>query len=720
MTTVNSLVKLCKAEGLSFDTIKYHQDVTGFGSVFEALEKRTNIKEIEVLLWGNPKNVQEMGLLSSLEAIAKETNESVTAAWEACGDSAKAIQMLEDICVKAISRLPGVQVPGVNISAALKEVWVMLVRAHRSMERARHGHDASTDSFLNFLFNRRDTRLERFMAGVSAVEATYDNNSRERFLLENLYEALRIDNMPTLKYWVDAQYAETGPMQIKNGLWKANEGIYKPINDRETDPDFLPKVGLVQMKKINPDGTRRYKGSFETPEKPMWIANRMALYVSNDQVVPTQETQVVLQGLEERNFDFRDLEDQIIWNYPPFSPGCLVWYQLRGISNTLSGPDGSWRKDGDYAKARATISFREKLARSMDCIEEIEESVNMLNVNVLDPMLRRFSDVMSTLQDLSANLLYGDDDDQHISFTELRNSTSLWTSSFDCAKRFINKSPPMHFRDRVCFAEISDNRLETQVERKGTDWTQVVMGFEKVDLDRQKPLYSLIAHQDGQKDVPTITTYGDPNSIPVGARARMLQLPKSSQSEFGRVSNWQQAKTGDYYEIPVTFANTYNSKPNVTCWLEGFEAHTTKNLRVRAEVIDTTDKGCVIRIGGWWDTELVHVNAVWFAHAADHPHVFTGGGSVHKYGQHSDIWAPFVSVDFPEGRFKKRRPDIFLAISLLDTHHLFNPRCELKATNVTKRGMKVSVDAWWDTYCYEAGFSCIAFDPDFFQEGSKV
>lgn len=143
--------------------------------------------------------------------------------------------MLEDICVKAISRLPGVQVPGVNISAALKEVWVMLVRAHRSMERARHGHDASTDSvcllkpsssgdlvlmhsqFLNFLFNRRDTRLERFMAGVSAVEATYDNNSRERFLLENLYEALRIDNMPTLKYWVDAQYAETGPMQIKNG-----------------------------------------------------------------------------------------------------------------------------------------------------------------------------------------------------------------------------------------------------------------------------------------------------------------------------------------------------------------------------------------------------------------------------------------------------------------------------------------------------------------------
>ncbi|KLO92414.1 Uncharacterized protein LW93_11988 [Fusarium fujikuroi] len=350
------------------------------------------------------------------------------------------------------------------------------------------------------------------------------------------------------------------------------------------------------------------------------------------------------------------------------------------------------------------ISVREELARSIDYIEEIEESVEMLNRNVLDPMLKRFSDLMSTLQDLSANLLYGDDDDQHINLTELMNSTKLWTSSFGCAQSFIKKAAPIHFRDRVGYAEISDYRLQEQVERNGTDWTQVVMGFEQADLDRRKPLYSLIVHQDAQKDAPTITTYGDPNSIPVGARARMLQLPKSSQSEFGRVSNWQQTKTGDYYEILVTFANTYTSKPNVICWLEGFEAYPTKNLRVRAEAIDITDKGCVVRIGSWWDTELVHVNAVWFAHATDHPHVLTGGGSVHKYGQHSDIWAPFVSMDFPEGKFKKRRPDIFFAISLLDTHHLFNPRCELKATNVTKRGMKVSVDAWWDTYCYKAGF----------------
>ncbi|KAF5721668.1 h-type lectin domain-containing protein [Fusarium globosum] len=697
MTTVNSLVKLCKAEGLSFDTIKYHQDVTGFGSVFEALEKRTNIKEIEVLLWGNPKNVQEMGLLSSLEAIAKETNESVTAAWKACGDSAKAIQMLEDICVQATSPLPDVQVPAVNIPAALKEVWDVVARGHRSMERARHGHDASTDCFLSFLFNRRDTRLDKFMADLGVVESIYDKSSRERFLLENFYEAVRIENIPGLKIWVGAQFAETGPLQIKKYRGSMRFGV--PFADGD-DADV---------------------------ERPYRIARHMVLYVSNDQVVPTEETRMALQELRRDRFDFVDihllevaLRRSMFLPYDDFPPVCLAIYQMQGILNTLSGPDGPWTKDSNNAKARAMISVREELARSIDYIEEIEESVEMLNRNVLDLMLKRFSDLMSTLQDLSANLLYGDDDDQHINLTELMNSTKLWTSSFSCAKSFIKKAAPIHFRDRVGYAEISDYRLQEQVERNGADWTQVVMGFEKVDLDRRKPLYSLIAHQDAQKDAPTITTYGDPNSIPVGARARMLQLPKSSQSEFGRVSNWQQAKTGDYYEIPVTFANTYNSKPNVTCWLEGFEAHTTKNLRVCAEVIDTTDKGCVIRIGGWWDTELVHVNAVWFAHAADHPHVFTGGGSVHKYGQHSDIWAPFVSFDFPEGKFKKRRPDIFLAISLLDTHHLFNPRCELKATNVTKRGMKVSVDAWWDTYCYKAGFSCIAFDPDFFQDSSKV
>ncbi|KAG4253210.1 hypothetical protein FPRO03_07170 [Fusarium proliferatum] len=639
MTTVNRLVELCKAEGLSFDTIKYHQDVAGFGSVFEALEERTNIKEIEVLLWGNPKNVQEMGLLSSLESIVKETNESVTAAWKACG-----------------------------------------------------------------------------------VEATYDSSSKERFLLENLYEALRIDNMSALITWVREQYAGTGPMQIKNGLWKPNEGTYEPIQLDHVQPQNYPWITRIEMKKINPDGSLRFRVPGEKPDSIHLIAKGMILYVSDGQVVPDQETKIILQGLQEEKFDFRWLKPNSIRYRSPFSflEDCLVWYQMRGISNTLSGPDGSWRKDGDYAKARAIISVREELARSIDYIEEIEESVDMLNTNVLDPMLRSFSDVMSTLQDLSANLLYGDDDDQNINFTELINSSKLWTSSFVCAKDFINKPTPIHFRDRVGFAEISDCQLETPVERKGTDWTQVVMGFEKVDLDRRKPLYSLIAHQDGQKDAPAMTTYGDPNSIPVGARARMLQLPKSSQSEFGRVSNWQRTKTGDYYDIPVTFVNTYTSKPNVVCWLEGFEALPTKNLRVRAEAIDITDKGCVVRTGGWWDTELVHVNAVWFAHAADHPHVFTGGGSVHKYGQHSDIWAPFVSFDFPEGKFKKRRPDIFLAISLLDTHHLFNPRCELKATNVTKRGMKVSVDAWWDTYCYEAGFSCIAFDPDFFQEGSKV
>ncbi|RBA13574.1 hypothetical protein FPRO05_02367 [Fusarium proliferatum] len=483
------------------------------------------------------------------------------------------------------------------------------------------------------------------------------------------------------------------------------------------------------MKKINPDGSMQthpiaaYREE-QGVQMPYKIARRMVLYVSNDQVVPTQETQMVLQGLEEEKFDFSELYyDRKFPNrnfHPPFLTICRVWYQMRGILNTLSGPDGSWRKDDDHAKACATITVREKLARSMDYIQEIEESVETLNFNVLDPMLRSFSDVMSTLQDLSANILYGDGVDQQTNLKELITSTHLWTSRFHCANEVLNKPAPIRFRDRVGFAEISDSQLEPPVAPEGTDWTQVVMGFEKIDLDRQKPLYSLIAHKDGQKDVPTITTYGDPNSVPVGARARMLELPKSSQSEFGRVSNWKQTKVGYYYDIPVTFANTYDSKPNVACWLEGFEVLPRQGLRVRAEVTDITEKGCVVRIGGWLDAELVHVNAVWFAHAADHPYVFTGGGSVQKYGHHSDTWAPFVSVDFPEGKFKKRRPDIFLAISLLDTHNLFNPRCELKATNVTKRGMKVSVDAWWDTYCYEAGFSCIAFDPDFFQEGSKV
>lgn len=73
-------------------------------------------------------------------------------------------------------------------------------------------------------------------------------------------------------------------------------------------------------------------------------------------------------------------------------------------------------------------------------------------------MLRRFSDVMSTLQDLSANLLYGDDDDQHISFTELRNSTSLVSRLSPMSQCVVSSAkvgdakqrPPSTFTNNMC------------------------------------------------------------------------------------------------------------------------------------------------------------------------------------------------------------------------------------------------------------------------------
>ncbi|KAF5641057.1 h-type lectin domain protein [Fusarium tjaetaba] len=760
MTTVDSLVKLCESDGLSFDRTTYIQQA-GLDNIFTALEGHTNIEQLKPLLWDDSADTKEKGLLSSLKAIAEATDKSVATAWKACHDSVEAIQMLKEICIKTASPSPEVEETQTIILGALNEAWDMLIGVNESLKRARHGQDASTGSFLDFLSRRDDTRLAKFITGVGAVEAAYDKRSRERFLLENFYEALRLRNMPGLKLWAGAQFAETGPVQIKNNLWKTHTQTYQP--------DFrlyTVWLTLVKMKKINPDGSmKNHPQLLDCDERPYQIARRMVLYVSNGHVVPTQATHMALQGLDEANLDFTDVDSLKNVNYssidylhPPFTAVCSAFYQMQGVLNTLSGPDGLWRNDGDYAKARAAISVREKLAISMGYVEEIEDYVDMLNANVLDPMLISFRDVISALQDLSANTLYGDDDDQRINLKELITSTKLarrlspislnllssaeagdigipftlnccqqhmltddqWTSSYSRARDFFNKSLPIRFRDCVGVAEITDNQLKTQLAPKGTDWNQVVMGFEKIDLDRQKQLYSLIARKDDQKDAPTITTYGDPSSTPVGARARMLELPKSSQNEFGRVSNWNQTKIGDYYEIPVTFGNTYTTKPSVICWLEGFEAHTTKNLRVRAEVIGITEKGCVMRVGSWGDTELVHINAVWFAHAADHPRLFTGGGSIHKYGQHSDIWAPFVSVDFPEGKFKKRRPDIFLAISLLDTHSQFNPRCEIKATNVTQRGMKVSVDPWWDTYCYEARFSCIAFDPDFFQCASEI
>ncbi|KAF5594358.1 h-type lectin domain protein [Fusarium subglutinans] len=718
MTRVDSLIELCESEGLSFDITTYRQQA-GLGNIFDALKGDTSIAQLETLLWDNPEHAQEKGLLSSLKANSKATDDSVTAAREACHSSIKAIQTLEGLCTKAVSPSPDVEGTQANILPALNEAWNVLIRANESMIEARHGQVASTGIFLDFLSKRKDTRIEMFITDVSAVEAEYDDNSQERFLLESFYEALRLAETPRSDIWVfwaGGRLIRDGPWKIKNTAWKAEEKTY--------EADAFVYHRMVKMKKINSDGsmTRHPRGAYSDDqgvEMPYRIAKRMAFYVSDGQVVPTQETQTAIQRLEEDKFDFWELEYESV-RHPPFSHFCQVWYQMQGTLNTLSGPNGSWRKADDYDKARSAISVREKLARSMDYIEEIEESMDRLNSNVLDPMLISFRDLISNLQDLAANILYGDNDDQQNSLEELITSTKLWTSSYKLMNDFFNKSLPIHFRDFAGVAEISDHKLTTQVAPKDLDWDQVVMGFEKIDLDKQKKLYSLIAHKDDQKNAPTITTYGDPDSTPVGARAHMLEIPKSGQSEFGRVSNWKQTKAGDYYEIPVTFNNTYTSKPNVICWLEGFEAHTTKNLRVRAEVTGITEKGCVIRIGSWWDTELVHINAVWFAHASDHPHIFTGGGSVHKYGHHSDVWAPFVSINFPEGKFKKRRPDIFLAISVLDTHHLFNTRCELKATNITQRGMKVSVDAWWDTYCYQASFSCIAFDPDFFQYASGV
>ncbi|KAF4950594.1 hypothetical protein FSARC_13129 [Fusarium sarcochroum] len=681
MQRIKNLIDYCEKEGLPSDRTQLH-------STLIKLKDASNIPEVESILWGDAKG---HGLLSDLEVTNRVTAASVTEAWKACSDAVAMIETFEKVCAGVISDsqdTEGAFVQTEKFALALEGVWQTFTNAYCALKNARQGQEASTKFFLQFLSQRNDARFERFRNDVNALERDYDNGSQQRFLLENFYEVLRVWNKKPFKSWASEDWINFDPFYVKNYRWEDKTNQCQPdYKDTSFYQRFAPEANERLGKR----------------------ARGMVLRLEGDKVIQTPESQQVLHDLEKDFFIF--VAPYCAVSVHEFIPFCRVWYQMQGVLNTLSGADGLWRKDDDNAKARAAVAIRDKLATSLEYLEDIEESLNALNRN---PTLVNFEAVISDLQDLSANILYGDDDDQRAGLQAFIASAKEWTSVFDKANNFF-KTEPVFFdiHDHIGVAEVFNRALMTQNAPRGLNWDQVVMAFEKIDLDNQR-LYSLIARKDEQHGVPTIETYRDPNAMPIGARARMLELPKSHACEFGRVNNGNRSRVGEYYEIPINFANEYASDPKVVCWLEGFQVNQSMNLRVRAEIDRVTKNGCVVRMGSWIDTELHHIDVVWFAHAADHPHIVSGRGSRFKYGKHSDEWAPYVSVDFPTDKFPKRRPHVFLAISLLDMDHQFYSRCELRATNVTQLGIKISMDAWLDTYCYQADFTYLAFDDNFF------
>jgi hypothetical protein len=347
------------------------------------------------------------------------------------------------------------------------------------------------------------------------------------------------------------------------------------------------------------------------------------------------------------------------------------------------------------------------------------------------------------LHDLHVSLYFGHVDDQKETIKQFKESSE--TVSINPFRDFISisknqtqwhsvlgienlgnmKKNILEVLPQQCFFTTTCRNNKSQratLREGGIDASRFISGLTCIDAAHNKDL-AVRTFCDNFGN-PTVNPM-DENAFIYEAAAQFVEMNSIVEANYAFGTQSIQASDGtqrtfkdpvDYYIKFSSMTEEFSSPPKVVVWLTGVWTSCIYNHRVNVEAINVTKDGFTLRMNTWGDTVLRSLEAGWFAHPEDSPYLASGRATINsKRGCHSiDEWAPFATVEFPKKKFEDR-PRVFAPISKLDLDRRTNPRYRVSVADLTKTGMRLVGDAWYDTDHYLSHISWIAFDDRFFK-----
>lgn len=152
----------------------------------------------------------------------------------------------------------------------------------------------------------------------------------------------------------------------------------------------------------------------------------------------------------------------------------------------------------------------------------------------------------------------------------------------------------------------------------------------------------------------------------------------------------------------VRFKGQYGCVPKVVAWLSAFDIGIADESRLQAFASEVTTTGFKLRVITWGDSRVHGTGISWIAVPYDRPNMTAGQFTLQGPGGAS------TEITFDK-RFT-HTPRILVALNKLDTSRRFNLRVQVKAKNITKDGMTLSIETWSNTILHGAGAAYIAIE----------
>ncbi|CAE6455682.1 hypothetical protein ACGC1H_005797 [Rhizoctonia solani] len=165
---------------------------------------------------------------------------------------------------------------------------------------------------------------------------------------------------------------------------------------------------------------------------------------------------------------------------------------------------------------------------------------------------------------------------------------------------------------------------------------------------------------------------------------------------------------GEYFSVNVEFEHEYASKPDVVCWLRGFELGMAGDWRIDVTPTEISAQGCKLQFRVWGTTQAHWIEATWIAYPSDHPDIESGWFDT----QEQRVWTIPQHEHEKKITFSKgfdRPPAVYFAISRIDETNEGNLTAKAYVKDVTADGMSAHLDSWGDSVMYTTVGQWIAF-----------
>ncbi|KAG8214923.1 hypothetical protein J3R82DRAFT_10110 [Butyriboletus roseoflavus] len=166
----------------------------------------------------------------------------------------------------------------------------------------------------------------------------------------------------------------------------------------------------------------------------------------------------------------------------------------------------------------------------------------------------------------------------------------------------------------------------------------------------------------------------------------------------------------DPSSVHVNFERAFLTPPKVVIFFNYIDLDKNHNWRLTTTATDINVKGFTLKIETWGDTIFYAAQACWIAYPEDREHIFSASLNT------MDIRPPDEPgltqsrrVTFHDVEFWKE-PAVFIALNSIDIDHKTNLRMCPYVDDVSRTGLVVHIDSWYDTILYSAGVSIIAFN----------